>query len=301
MATRRRLRMTARCALRLVPRSGADRRKPGCAHPRVAGSVLRRSKRQLCRAAARRHAASALQATRCHARAVDTGRLPAELVAPGAVLRLGRHARPTRLAQPHQSRPGQPQPPQPNRLWLDDAAAVVQRGDVSEAWLKRTEEFCSENGFGSSSGGGGNGPKFSHAWVVGGSAHHHRRSGAGERPTNTGAQSVAVDGIPRLWQDHQCAGVGVPGSPGLLIGFNRRVAWGLTALGADQSDLFRLDTDPTRPDEYRCDGQWRKMGNRTERIRVKGGREVQLTCEKHTWARWCRSSVSVSRATQKWH
>ena len=173
-------------------------------------------------------------------------------------------------------RPGQPQPPQPNRLWFDDAAAVVQRGDVSEAWLKRTEEFCSGNGFGSS-GGGGNGPKFSHAWVVGGSR------------TTTGAAVLVSDPQtpvrnPSLWMEfHVCGktinarGVGVPGSPGLLIGFNRRVAWGLTALGADQSDLFRLDTDPTRPDEYRCDGQWRKMGNRTERIRVKGGREVQLT------------------------
>jgi penicillin amidase len=72
-------------------------------------------------------------------------------------------------------------------------------------------------------------------------------------------------------------GVGVPGSPGLLIGFNRRVAWGLTALGADQADLFRLEGDPTRPNEYRWNGQWRKMETRTERIRVKGSAEVPLT------------------------
>jgi len=30
-------------------------------------------------------------------------------------------------------------------------------------------------------------------------------------------------------------GIGMPGSPGLLIGFSKRVAWGLTALGADQA------------------------------------------------------------------
>jgi len=29
-----------------------------------------------------------------------------------------------------------------------------------------------------------------------------------------------------------------------LIGFNRGIAWGLTALGADQADLFRLETSP---------------------------------------------------------
>lgn len=62
--------------------------------------------------------------------------------------------------------PGQPQPPRPGPLWFDDASAVVQRGDVSEAWLKRTEEFGAAHGFGTS--GGGDGPKFSHAWVVGG-------------------------------------------------------------------------------------------------------------------------------------
>lgn len=172
-------------------------------------------------------------------------------------------------------RPGQPQPPKPGPLWLDDASAVVQRGDVSEAWLKRTEEFGSAHGFGTS--GNGDGPKFSHAWVVGGMR------------TTTGAAVLVSDPQtpvrnPSLWMEFHVSGksfnargVGVPGSPGLLIGFNRRVAWGLTALGADQADLFRLETDSTRPNEYRWDGQWRKMECRTERIRVKDSAEVQLT------------------------
>lgn len=170
-------------------------------------------------------------------------------------------------------RPGQPPPPQPGPLWADDAAAVVQRGDVSDAWLKRTQEFGRAHGIGRDE----DSPKFSHAWVVGGSR------------TTTGAAVLVSDPQtpvrnPSLWMEfHVCGdtinarGVGVPGSPGLLIGFNRRVAWGLTALGADQADLFRLQTDPTRPDEYRWDGQWRRMETRTERLRVKGGSEVELT------------------------
>ena len=72
-------------------------------------------------------------------------------------------------------------------------------------------------------------------------------------------------------------GIGMPGSPGLLIGFNRRVAWGLTALGADQADLFRLETSAEHPDEYRWNGQWRKMEVRTETILVKGGAPTILT------------------------
>jgi len=51
----------------------------------------------------------------------------------------------------------------------------------------------------------------------------------------------------------------------------------LTALGADQADLFRLETAADHPDEYRWDGKWRKFQIRTEHIKVKGGAEVELT------------------------
>ncbi len=172
-------------------------------------------------------------------------------------------------------RPDQPHPPKPGPLWLDDEAAVVQRGDVSDAWLESVGEFCTEHGLGEGSTSG-EGPKFSHAWVVGG------------RKTTTGSAVLVSDPQtpvrnPSLWMEfHVCGqtfnvrGVGVPGSPGLLIGFNRNVAWGLTALGADQADLFRLDTDLQHPNEYRWNGQWRKMVVRTERIKVKGGADVDL-------------------------
>lgn len=173
-------------------------------------------------------------------------------------------------------RPGQPQPPKPGALWLDDDASVVQRHDVSDDWVKRVEQFAIEHGI--NRGDSGNeGPKFSHAWVVGG------------KKTTTGAAVLVSDPQtpvrnPSLWIEFHVSGktfnargIGVPGSPGLLIGFNRRVAWGLTALGADQADLFRMETDPTRPDEYRWNGQWRQTNVRTERIKVKGRPDVELT------------------------
>jgi penicillin amidase len=69
----------------------------------------------------------------------------------------------------------------------------------------------------------------------------------------------------------------VPGSPGLLLGFNLRLAWGLTALGADQADLFRLETDSTHPNQYRWNGEWRPMTVREERIAVKDGADVSLS------------------------
>ncbi len=172
-------------------------------------------------------------------------------------------------------RPGQLQPPKANKLWFDDSTAVVQREDVSGAWLQKVAAFQATHGLAAESTGG-DGPKFSHAWVVGGAK------------TSTGAAVLVSDPQtpvrnPSLWMEFHLSGktfdvrgIGVPGSPGLLIGFNRRVAWGLTALGADQADLFRLETAPDHPDAYRWEGQWRKMELRQERIVVKGGQDILL-------------------------
>jgi penicillin amidase len=174
--------------------------------------------------------------------------------------------------------PGQPAPPQPGASWGDEGAAVVQRKDVSESWLREVEQFCSAHGLSAPKSGDTNEtPKFSHAWVVGG------------KKTTTGSAVLVSDPQtpvrnPSLWMEFHvkgktfdARGIGMPGSPGLLIGFNNRVAWGLTALGADQADLFRLETSAQHPDEYRWNGQWRKMDVRTEKILVNGGAPRVLT------------------------
>lgn len=174
---------------------------------------------------------------------------------------------------------GRPQP-SPDRSWVDDATAVVQREDVSGDWLGKVNAFAAERGFGTenraAAPGTAEGPKFSHAWVVDG-----RKSGTGAAVLVSDPQTPVRQ--PSLWMEfHVCGrtldvrGVGVPGSPGLLIGFNRKVAWGLTALGADQADLFQLETSPDHPDAYRWDGAWRKMSVREETIRVKDGVDVSL-------------------------
>lgn len=170
--------------------------------------------------------------------------------------------------------------PSPGRLWFDDDAAVVQRGEVTPDWLRRVESYAAEHGFPLGSEGtavgGAEGPKFSHAWVVGG-----RKTGTGSAVLVSDPQTPVRD--PSLWMEFHirgktidARGVGVPGSPALLIGFNRRVAWGLTALGADQADLFRLETAPDRKDAYRWEGAWRNMTVRDEIIRVRGGADVRL-------------------------
>ncbi|MCL4179981.1 MAG: penicillin acylase family protein, partial [Verrucomicrobia bacterium] len=161
--------------------------------------------------------------------------------------------------------------PRPSARWVDDTTAVVQRAEVSDAWVEQVDRFAaSVSRAGQSGAATAEGPKFSHAWVVGGAK------------VTTGSAVLVSDPQtpvrnPSLWMEfHVCGksfnarGVGVPGSPGLLIGFNRQVAWGLTALGADQADLFRLETDPAFPDQYRWNGTWRPMIVRQEEISIRG-------------------------------
>lgn len=168
--------------------------------------------------------------------------------------------------------------PPPANLPFDDSAAVVGREDVSRDWLDRVQRFHREHKLAPSPppGQGPEGPRFSHAWVVGG------------KKTTTGAAVLVSDPqtpvrSPSLWYEfHVCGksfnarGLGVPGSPGMVIGWNEHLAWGATALGADQADLFRLKTDADRRNQYFLDGRWRDMEVIRETIRVKDGKPVEL-------------------------
>jgi penicillin G amidase len=158
----------------------------------------------------------------------------------------------------------------------DDEPAVVKRSDVSADWIERTFRYAREQGL-SSGGAGAEGPKFSHAWVVG-----RQRSTTGSAVLVSDPQTP-VRNPSLLYAFHfqgktfNARGVGVPGSPILLIGFTDKVTWGVTALGADQADLFQLDTDPDRPDQYRFDGQWRPMTVLQETIQIKGREPIEYT------------------------
>ena len=165
----------------------------------------------------------------------------------------------------------------PGPLWRDEDSAVVQRADVPDEWVKRVEAFVKEHVIEDKGEVRAEGPKFSHAWVVGG------------KKTTTGSAVLVSDPQtpvrnPSLMQEFHISGktfnargIGVPGHPGLLIGWTENVAWGATALGADQADLFRLKTEPSKPDQYFFDGKWRKMTVRKETISVKGGSDATLT------------------------
>lgn len=83
-------------------------------------------------------------------------------------------------------------------------------------------------------------------------------------------------------------GAGEPALPGVAIGHNDRVAWGITIAGFDQADLYVERTDPRDPNRYLDRGQWRAMRVERERIPVRGhpAAEVELKFTHHGPVIW---------------
>ncbi|MEU4205841.1 penicillin acylase family protein [Streptomyces sp. NPDC026294] len=63
-------------------------------------------------------------------------------------------------------------------------------------------------------------------------------------------------------------GAGEPALPGISIGHNGRIAFGLTIFPIDQEDLYVYRTNPADPREYWHDGHWEPMRRVTETVPV---------------------------------
>jgi len=114
----------------------------------------------------------------------------------------------------------------------------------------------------------------SNSWVVGG---EHTASGA---PILANDPHLSVS-MPGIWHQlglhcscgYRVSGFSFSGVPGVVIGHNDRIAWGLTNLGSDVTDLY---LERVEGDRYQVDGQWRDMEVREETIRVAGGEDVTV-------------------------
>ncbi len=90
--------------------------------------------------------------------------------------------------------------------------------------------------------------------------------------------------LPAIWYELQCKtakfhahGVSLPGSPGLLIGFNEHYAWGNTNTGHDVLDWYRIQWADDAMLSYVIDGEIEAVSIRTEPIKVRGQRLVTDT------------------------
>lgn len=67
------------------------------------------------------------------------------------------------------------------------------------------------------------------------------------------------------------SGVTLAGIPGVIIGHNDHIAWGLTNVGADVQDVYVEKFDPTNPHRYQTPTGWRDAEIRHEEIKVRKG------------------------------
>jgi len=78
-------------------------------------------------------------------------------------------------------------------------------------------------------------------------------------------------------------GAGEPALPGISLGHNDDIAFGLTIFYIDQEDLYVYELNKNDPDSYRYKSGWAKMQVVRESIEVKGAaaREVELRFTQH--------------------
>ncbi len=119
----------------------------------------------------------------------------------------------------------------------------------------------------------------SNSWVVSG---EHTESGA---PMLANDPHLAV-GQPGVWLQaglhcrelsEDCpfdvTGFTLAGMPGVIIGHNQEIAWGMTNLDPDVTDFYLEDISEG---QYRVDDAVRPVLSRTETIEVAGGEDVQI-------------------------
>ena len=114
----------------------------------------------------------------------------------------------------------------------------------------------------------------SNNWVISGSR------------TETGMPLLANDphlGIqmPSIWYEvglhcepvtsacpYNVVGASFAGAPGVIIGHNDRIAWGVTNVNPDVQDLFIEKVNPENPNQYEYQGEWVDMEIYREEIQV---------------------------------
>ena len=90
--------------------------------------------------------------------------------------------------------------------------------------------------------------------------------------------------LPSIWyqvqlvtKDMNVYGVSIPGAPGVIIGFNSKVAWGVTNVGSDVLDWYKISFKDQSHKEYLYNNQWKAVKPRIETITVRGGETISDT------------------------
>ena len=115
------------------------------------------------------------------------------------------------------------------------------------------------------------------------------------KKTKSGKPLLANDphlslATPSIWyQTHlegpgyQVSGVIFAGIPGIILGHNQDIAWGVTNVGPDVQDLYIEKRNPEQPDEYLYKDKWEKAEVIQENIKIKdrSSENYKVTITRH--------------------
>lgn len=149
-----------------------------------------------------------------------------------------------------------PVPRMNGNITADTLGAVSRISEISNRLLARTGLFAEDLA-------------ASNSWVVSG-----RRTLSG-KPLLANDPHLRV-AAPCIWYmtelsapGFHVAGVTIAGEPGVLIGHNNWIAWGITNVEADVQDVYVERVDQANQSRYLAPDGWRKVESRREEIKVR--------------------------------
>lgn len=90
--------------------------------------------------------------------------------------------------------------------------------------------------------------------------------------------------LPSIWyqiqlttSDMNVYGVSLPGTPAVVIGFNKDIAWGVTNVGSDVMDFYSITYEDGTRKRYWHDGEWKPVEVRVETFKLKNGKTITDT------------------------
>ena len=158
-----------------------------------------------------------------------------------------------------------------------EPARLAARLDEAWLWIKTTDAGVVERVDAGKDADDEGQDEGSNNWVV-----HGSRTATG-RPilANDPHRRHAVPSLRYLvhltMPGFDAIGAGEPAVPGVSLGHNGRVAFGLTILPADQEDVYVYETSPDDPQRYRYGDGWEPFERSEEIFAVKGEADQALT------------------------
>jgi penicillin amidase len=149
-----------------------------------------------------------------------------------------------------------------------EPARLAARLDEAWIWIKATEDGCVERA---------TAEEGSNNWVVHGSRTATGRPILASDPHRSHALPSLRYLVHLTMPGFDAIGAGEPAVPGLSLGHNGLVAFGLTIFRADQEDVYVYETHADDPNLYRYGDGWEPFQRFDEIFAVKGEADQVLT------------------------